>query len=108
MLPYFNSIGFHIVENENPADFMLDVCSGTLQRKDHPDFVPSVGGGGATGGGLTCAPEPCRELPPRLCALGGGTEGASEQGKSGWWMMSGFRVGNSETGGESGGGGLGF
>ena len=52
MLPYFNSIGFHIVENENPADFMLDVCSGTLQRKDHPDFVPSVSiEGGDRGGG---------------------------------------------------------
>ena len=53
MLPYFNSIGFHIVENENPADFMLDVCSGTLQRKDHPDFVPSVRRGqlGQAGGG---------------------------------------------------------
>ena len=41
MLPYFNHIGFNIAENENPADFMLDVCAGALQRTGHPDFKPS-------------------------------------------------------------------
>ena len=42
MLPYFNDLGFSLTTNENPADFMLDVCAGFIPRRDHPGFRPSV------------------------------------------------------------------
>ena len=41
MLTYMNRIGFEIAENENPADFMLDVTSGSLERRGDPHFKPS-------------------------------------------------------------------
>jgi ABC-type multidrug transport system ATPase subunit len=41
MLAYFHRIGFEISLNDNPADFMLNVCSGSLARKGDPLFKPS-------------------------------------------------------------------
>jgi len=37
-LPYFQDIGFECPLHSNPADFFLDVISGTMDRKDHPEF----------------------------------------------------------------------
>lgn len=42
-LPYFNSLGFQLPPNENPADFCLDVVSGSIQCQTSPDFRPEVG-----------------------------------------------------------------
>ncbi|KAL0037315.1 hypothetical protein WJX79_001603 [Trebouxia sp. C0005] len=39
-LPYFNSLGFELPPNENPADFCLDVISGSIPCQGHPDFRP--------------------------------------------------------------------
>jgi len=41
-LPYFNSLGFELPPNENPADFCLDVISGSIPCQGHPDFRPEV------------------------------------------------------------------
>mmetsp|Transcript_12317 Transcript_12317/g.26589 ORF Transcript_12317/g.26589 Transcript_12317/m.26589 type:complete len:1041 (+) Transcript_12317:146-3268(+) len=41
MLEYFESTGFKMADNENPADFMLDVCSGSIPRANDPNFKPS-------------------------------------------------------------------
>ena len=35
---YFESIGFALPKNCNPADFYLDLCQGAVPRKGHPDF----------------------------------------------------------------------
>ena len=42
-LPYFNSLGFQLPPNENPADFCLDVVSGSIPCQASPDFRPEVG-----------------------------------------------------------------
>ncbi|KAL3159876.1 hypothetical protein ABBQ38_010274 [Trebouxia sp. C0009 RCD-2024] len=39
-LPYFNSLGFELPPNENPADFCLDVISGSIPCQGRPDFRP--------------------------------------------------------------------
>lgn len=39
-LPYFNSLGFELLPNENPADFCLDVISGSIPCQGRPDFQP--------------------------------------------------------------------
>ncbi|DBB02881.1 TPA: hypothetical protein ACH3X1_013486 [Trebouxia sp. C0004] len=39
-LPYFNSLGFELPPNENPADFCLDVISGSIPCQGHPGFRP--------------------------------------------------------------------
>ena len=41
-LPYFNSLGFELPPNENPADFCLDVISGSIPCQGRPDFRPEV------------------------------------------------------------------
>lgn len=41
-LPYFNSLGFQLPPNENPADFCLDVVSGSIPCQTSPDFRPEV------------------------------------------------------------------
>ena len=41
-LPYFNSLGFELPPNENPADFCLDVISGSIPCQGRPDFQPEV------------------------------------------------------------------
>ena len=41
-LPYFNSLGFQLPPNENPADFCLDVVSGSVPCQTSPDFRPEV------------------------------------------------------------------
>ena len=41
-LPYFNSLGFQLPSNENPADFCLDVVSGSIPCQTSPDFRPEV------------------------------------------------------------------
>ena len=41
-LPYFNSLGFQLPPNENPADFCLDVISGSIPCQGRPDFRPEV------------------------------------------------------------------
>ena len=41
-LPYFNSLGFELPPNENPADFCLDVISGSIPCQGQPDFRPEV------------------------------------------------------------------
>lgn len=41
-LPYFNSLGFELPPNENPADFCLDVVSGSIPCQGRPDFRPEV------------------------------------------------------------------
>jgi hypothetical protein len=35
---YFNSIGFPLPPNTNPADFYLDVCQGAVPRDNDPNF----------------------------------------------------------------------
>eukprot|EP00808_Paulinella_micropora_P013567 g50285.t1 len=37
-LPYFTSLGFKLPTNSNPADFFMDVISGSVPRQDFPDF----------------------------------------------------------------------
>ncbi|KAK9803611.1 hypothetical protein WJX72_004863 [[Myrmecia] bisecta] len=39
-LPYFQSLGFVLPPNENPADFCLDVISGCVPCRTDPDFKP--------------------------------------------------------------------
>ncbi|KAK3237700.1 hypothetical protein CYMTET_52238, partial [Cymbomonas tetramitiformis] len=39
-LAYFEKIGFHLPPNENPADFFLDITSGSIPRIGHPKFQP--------------------------------------------------------------------
>eukprot|EP01123_Difflugia_compressa_P012693 TRINITY_DN5542_c0_g1_i1.p1 TRINITY_DN5542_c0_g1~~TRINITY_DN5542_c0_g1_i1.p1 ORF type:complete len:1022 (+),score=141.02 TRINITY_DN5542_c0_g1_i1:292-3066(+) len=40
-LDYFTSLGFKIPKHSNPADFFMDIISGNVPRKGHPDFTPS-------------------------------------------------------------------
>ena len=42
-LRYFSSLGFELPPHENPADFFLDVISGTIPCRTDPDFRPKVG-----------------------------------------------------------------
>ena len=42
-LPYFASLGFELPPHENPADFFLDVISGTVPCRADLDFRPKVG-----------------------------------------------------------------
>ena len=39
-LDYFTKIGFKLPENENPADFMLDVIAGLIDLPNNPNFRP--------------------------------------------------------------------
>ena len=39
-LPYFKALGFRSNPHENPADFLIDVASGMIDRKGHPTFTP--------------------------------------------------------------------
>lgn len=39
-LPYMESIGFVLPPNENPADFAMDVLSGSVPRMGSPSFQP--------------------------------------------------------------------
>ena len=39
-LPYMESIGFVLPPNENPADFAMDVLSGSVPRNGAPNFQP--------------------------------------------------------------------
>eukprot|EP00887_Chlorella_sp_A99_P006238 scaffold3.g6238.t1 len=39
-LPYFESLGFHLPPKENPADFVLDVISGSVPRAGAESFQP--------------------------------------------------------------------
>jgi len=39
-LNYMEELGFPLPPNENPADFALDVLSGTISRKGHNSFQP--------------------------------------------------------------------
>ncbi|KAL4536815.1 hypothetical protein Ndes2526A_g06320 [Nannochloris sp. 'desiccata'] len=39
-LPYMESVGFTLPPNENPADFAMDVLSGSVPRVNHPIFQP--------------------------------------------------------------------
>jgi len=39
-LPYLESVGFSLPPNENPADFAMDVLSGSVPRVNHPIFQP--------------------------------------------------------------------
>lgn len=41
-LPYFNTLGFELPPNENPADFCLDVISGSIPCQGQPDFQPEA------------------------------------------------------------------
>jgi len=41
-LPYFTSLGFELPENENPADFCLDIISGAVSCRGKPNFQPEV------------------------------------------------------------------
>ena len=43
-IPYFTSLGFDLPQNENPADFCLDIISGAVPCRGRPNFQPSVGG----------------------------------------------------------------
>ena len=40
-LNYFSDLGFQLPQNENPADFFLDVISGEVRREGDPDFQPN-------------------------------------------------------------------
>jgi len=40
-LDYFTKIGFRLHQNENPADFMLDVIAGLIDLPGREDFSPS-------------------------------------------------------------------
>ena len=68
VLAYFTALGFRAPEHENPADFMLDVLSGLIERPGDPDFAPidlaefwrqhesgEGGKGGGKGGGRHAA-----------------------------------------------------
>jgi hypothetical protein len=39
-LPYLESLGFQLPRNENPADFAMDVLSGSVPRAGAPSFQP--------------------------------------------------------------------
>jgi ABC-type multidrug transport system ATPase subunit len=39
-LPYMESVGFALPPNENPADFAMDVLSGSVPRANYPAFQP--------------------------------------------------------------------
>lgn len=41
-LPYFQSLGFQLPPNENPADWFLDIISGIVPCPADPDFKPEV------------------------------------------------------------------
>ena len=40
VLPYFKTLGFTAPAHDNPADFLLDVAAGMVDRRDHPEFTP--------------------------------------------------------------------
>ncbi len=40
-LPYFKALGFPFPNEENPADFVLDLLAGEIQRPGDPEFQPS-------------------------------------------------------------------
>ena len=40
VLPYFKTLGFNTPAHDNPADFLLDVAAGMVDRMDHPEFTP--------------------------------------------------------------------
>ncbi|PRW59962.1 white-brown complex 30 [Chlorella sorokiniana] len=40
-LPYFETIGFTLPPNENPADFAMDVIAGSVPRSDGAPFQPA-------------------------------------------------------------------
>ena len=42
-LGWFQSLGFCLPPNENPADFCLDVISGSIPCEGKADFTPEVG-----------------------------------------------------------------
>ena len=42
-LGWFQSLGFRLPPNENPADFCLDVISGSIPCEGKADFTPEVG-----------------------------------------------------------------
>lgn len=42
-LGWFQSLGFRLPPNENPADFCLDVISGSIPCDGKADFTPEVG-----------------------------------------------------------------
>ena len=39
---YFTSLGFDLPQNENPADFCLDIISGVVACRRRPGFQPEV------------------------------------------------------------------
>jgi len=39
---YFESLGFRMPENDNPADWFMDVLSGEVQNPSMPDFRPAM------------------------------------------------------------------
>jgi len=57
-MPYFASIGFKIPALENPADFIVDVISGLVNREKCPDFttedLPDLWIQNKDGDSLTC------------------------------------------------------
>ena len=56
-LPYFNGLGFELPPHENPADFFLDVTSGTIPCRTDPHFKPKVLQGGRGWSCSVCRPE---------------------------------------------------